>query len=281
MILVDAHVHLYDGFNLEAFFSAAYRNFEKEAKRSGHGDDFSGVLLLAETARENWFHQLSAFAAGEMLPGGRETGGWDFFRTDESCSLLGRSDDRGALFVVAGRQIVTLEGLEVLSLANTNLIQDGAPLDETVSEVRNAGGIPVIPWGFGKWTGRRGAVLEGLMKAARAGDFFLGDSANRPSFLPPPPQWKLASEKNLRNLPGSDPLPFPSEQGKPGRFGFSVSDRLDESQPSSHLKSMMRESSVELKPYGEPVGFTGFVTSQVRLQLRGIVGKMNRETSIE
>jgi hypothetical protein len=46
MILVDAHVHIYGCFDLEKFFNAANFNFKSVAERLGHGNEFSGILLL-------------------------------------------------------------------------------------------------------------------------------------------------------------------------------------------------------------------------------------------
>ena len=270
MILVDAHVHIYECFNLEAFFNSAYRNFENEADRSGLGNDFSAVLLLAETPRENWFHRLPEVADEKRLPRERETGNWRFYHTDDPCSLQGRSGDNGELFVIAGRQVVTEEGLEVLCLGSTCSFPEGLPVEGLIKKVRDAGGIPIIPWGFGKWAGRRGAILDKALRTAQENDFFLGDSANRPSFLPYPSQLKRAEERNIRNLPGSDPLPFRSGQKRAGSFGFSVSEHLDKSEPSKHLKEIVANRKIELRPYGEPMGVCGFTRSQMRLLLRKI-----------
>jgi hypothetical protein len=51
MMLVDAHVHVYDCFDLKKFFDAAFANFKSEADRLGSGDNFIAVLFLAETLK--------------------------------------------------------------------------------------------------------------------------------------------------------------------------------------------------------------------------------------
>jgi hypothetical protein len=51
MILIDAHVHIYDCFDLEKFFDSAYANFKSAAEQLGHTNDFTGILLLAETSK--------------------------------------------------------------------------------------------------------------------------------------------------------------------------------------------------------------------------------------
>jgi len=277
MILVDAHVHIYDCFDLEKFFNSAYSNFKNEAVRSDHGRDFIGVLLLAETVNDNWFHHLSSWADGGSLPGNRNTVDWRFHRTDERCSLHARSDDNRALFIVAGRQFVTLEGLEVLSLATTNSFPEGLPIRKLIANVRDTGGTPVIPWGFGKWMGRRGKTLIKLLDTAKSADFFLGDNGNRPFFLPHPSQFKLAQDKNIRNLPGSDPLPFNSGHKKSGSFGFSIFEPLDKSKPWAHIKKMIGSIKTELRSFGEPIGLFGFFKNQILLQLSKIYGETNKK----
>lgn len=52
---------------------------------------------------------------------------------------------------MAGRQIVTAEKLEVLALGTDLDIDDGRPIREVLSLVTENGGLPVIPWGAGKW----------------------------------------------------------------------------------------------------------------------------------
>ena len=58
---------------------------------------------------------------------------------------------------------------------------------------------------------------------------FLGDNGNRPLF------WSISrkffikqKKKELINLPGSDPLPFNSEEKRPGSFGFYFNEKLND-----------------------------------------------------
>ena len=124
-------------------------------------------------------------------------------------------------------------------------IPDFVVLPETPEQVSaiikaaNVHSIPVIPWGFGKWMGKRGDVLNRLIESAKNPYFYIGDNGNRPFFLTDPAQFKLAQNKDIRNLPGSDPLPLPSEVNKPGRWGFSISEHMDKSNPAAHLKEFI------------------------------------------
>ena len=59
LIIADAHVHLYDCFDMERLLDLAFSNFQKEADKPIKGTPFSAFLCLAETKTENWFYRLS------------------------------------------------------------------------------------------------------------------------------------------------------------------------------------------------------------------------------
>jgi hypothetical protein len=46
MILVDAHVHIYDCFDLETFLDSALGNFKAEALRLEQGNGSTAILNL-------------------------------------------------------------------------------------------------------------------------------------------------------------------------------------------------------------------------------------------
>ena len=62
--------------------------------------------------------------------------------------------------------------------------------------------------GFGKWIGRRGAVLQKLLATHNYPYLFLGDNSGRPSFWSKPHYFQLAKKQAIRILPDTDPLPF-------------------------------------------------------------------------
>ena len=268
MILVDAHVHIYDCFDLEKFFNSAYSNFKNEAVRSYHGGNFIGILLLAETANENWFNHLSSWADGGSLPGHKDTGDWRFYRTDECCSLHAQSEDNRELFIIAGRQFVTFEGLEVLSLASTNSFSAGLPINKLIANVRDTGGIPVIPWGVGKWMGRRGTILNQLIEGAEDTGLFLGDNSGRPNFWPRPKLFKKGELKDIHVLPGSDALPLANEYNRVGKFGVAVHGKLLPDYPAKNLKRILLNFTDHLQPYGRLDRALRFFRNQLNIRLR-------------
>lgn len=239
----------------------AYDNFLTVSTRDFEGASFSGILLLSETARDHWFEKLVALTevAGKQ---GEED--WLFTKTPESCTLAARSGTR-KLFIIAGRQIVTAENLEVLALCSRKTYAEGQLIDKVLDLVIEQGGVPVIPWGTGKWLGRRGKVLNRLIDN-RPQDFFLGDNSGRPVFWTKPAHFKKASAKGIRILPGSDPLPFSEELSQVAAFGAACKARMDASRPAHTLKELIQSPDTIVSSYGHLESPLRFIKNQIAMQ---------------
>jgi len=267
MILVDAHVHIYDCFDLQAFLDSALANFKAEVARCGQEDAFTALLLLTETAKDNWFQRLTGYVGNNLGIGSKAIGKWTFHRTNENCSLLARCNGGQGLYVIAGRQIVTAEDLEVLALATDRGFEDGAPLEDVIETVKNNGAIPVIPWGPGKWMGHRGMILKDLLKAVKEPGLFLGDNGGRPIFWARPSHFKEAEAKGIRILSGSDPLPFASESRRPGSFGFSVEASITHEQPAKDIRRILLDPTTYPRAYGALENPYRFFLNQLAMQM--------------
>jgi len=268
MILVDAHVHIYDCFDLRIFFNSALANFKSEASRHGKGDAFNGILLLTESTTYNWFQYLAGCAMQGKNIQNTQVEPWSLHFTSETCSLWAESYLGEGLHIIAGRQITTLEHLEVLALLTPKQFADFQPLRQVIQAVKAAGAVPVVPWGFGKWTGTRGKILAEKMANSSNCNFFLGDNSGRASFLPYPALFKMAEKKAIRILPGSDPLPFASESGRVGRFGFLLDVDMNPDRPAQSIKSILMDSDQAVRPYGQLETPFCFVRNQLIMQLR-------------
>jgi hypothetical protein len=260
-ILVDAHVHIHRCFHLEQFLDAALINFQSFSPSSS-----SFVLLLTESCTDNYFSALTQAAQSDCSPP-LALGQWKIHTTQESCSLRAFKNHAASLFVIAGKQIVTSERLEVLALMTHQSFEDGHPLKDVLRVVTERGGIPVIPWGFGKWMGKRQKVLEQLFLQNSPPRVFLGDNSGRPSFWPTPPLFQHPQTRVGKVLSGSDPLPFPSEVDRPGSFGFSLNAVLDPHTPAESLKQAILDPTLTLTPYGNLEKPHIFVRHQVAMQL--------------
>lgn len=268
MILADAHVHIYDCFDLGRYLDAAYSNFRSEAIRLGHADNFTPILLLAETAKDYWFDRLRGFAEGSNLHRNDVIQKWKFHHTGESVSILASSGSSKGLIIIAGSQVETEEGLEVLALCTAERFRSGIPLINLTKEVKKHDAIPVIPWGFGKWLGRRGKILNNFLKTQKDSMIFLGDNSGRPSFLLFPHHFKVAKRNGINILPGSDPLPFATEYGRVGSFGFLLEEKISETYPAENLKQILMKSKLKLKSYGNFENPFRFFRNQLRMQIK-------------
>lgn len=245
--LVDSHVHFHPCYGLSAFLDGALRNFRK----AGTG---TGYLLLTESAGAHWFRRWRD---------GLKTEDWRFEPTMEEESLRARNGIGEGLVLVAGRQIVTRERLEVLALGKDLELRDGLPLHEILERVRESGALPVLPWGFGKWWGRRGAVVSEALR--QDGELFLGDNGGR--LGPDPALFRQARKLGVRVLPGSDPLPFARHAGLAGSYGFTLPHAVDFERPAETLLRRIRESS-QPRAFGRRAGLPRFLRDQVGMQLR-------------
>lgn len=263
MILADAHVHLHRCFDVGRVLDAARENFQAVARRSPQPGDYVGVLFLTEMQSEQRFKALYAAAAGSET---NPSGSWSLHRTQESGSLLARHPEGSLLVVLAGRQVVTQENLEVLALITDQSFADGQPLPDTLNAIAAAGGLPVLPWGVGKWLGRRGRLLQQVLESDAAPSLHLGDNSGRPMFWPRPPYFKTAEQKGLRVLPGTDPLPLSSESSRPGQFGFAIAGTLDLARPGDSMKALLLDANRSIQPYGRLETPLRFFWNQVSLR---------------
>ena len=264
MIVFDGHVHIYDCYDVDTFFSTAFVNFSREGGRLQAESSTTYFMLMAEATGVYYFKQLR-----EMALESRETSGSVRFEiSDDSFALHVYHNDFPSmrLIIVAGRQLITKERLELLALMTDEDFEDGLDLSATVDAVIEAGGIPVCPWGAGKWLGQRGKVLEKyLMDPGEL--FFVGDSGGRPSFWPRP---SLFDTGNIvgRILSGSDPLPLVGEEIKVGCFGGVIPQDCPQDLPATFLRDQFRKSETIISAFGQACSPVSFIKNQIALRLK-------------
>src|SRR5436305_12247540 len=83
------------------------------------------------------------------------------------------------MVVVAGRQVRSREGMEVLGLATTEEFPDGLPFNDALARVRWSGALTVLPWGVGTWWFYRVAPVEQVVCRSERPGICLGDNADR------------------------------------------------------------------------------------------------------
>ncbi len=265
-VFVDAHVHIHDCFDLQHFFDATAKNFTFHSSRAISAPSRKYVLCLTETCGADRFDELARQADGNSVNITTTEPVWRFRRSGDDRCLIAYHPDLGEIDVVAGRQIVTAERLEILALGSIEKWEDGLAASDIVESVTSSGAIPVLPWGFGKWLGRRRRDVESLIGKFGDGSLYLGDNSGRPRLLPDPAEFMVARESNMRMLPGSDPLPFSSENDRAGSFGFYVDDVEDSDGVWTGLCALLKQGEGRLQNYGSLESPFRFLRNQVAMQ---------------
>lgn len=261
-VVIDAHVHLYPGADLDDALSAGFDNLSAAAPSSRSGGATEYVLLLTETARD------SAFAV--LASGSKPLGKWTIatLAEDPAALVAKRKTDGARLVLVAGQQIVTSEGIEVLALTSPDRIADGTPVGDVLDELCSREIPAVLPWGVGKWIGARGQIVRDLLENRDAPGWMLGDNAGRPSLWPTPPLFRTSAGTGRPVLPGTDPLPLPGAEHGIGLYGFELSGTLSEEAPAEDLRRRLFGLRGPIDPIGARRTLFQVVAEQIALRRR-------------
>lgn len=263
ILLVDGHVHLHDCFKLADFLKAALSNFQTQSQQLKVNSPIAGALLLAEVSGVNAFSQLSAPQRRLESPLEPPLSEWEIHPTQEAFSVWAKHAAGHSILITAGRQVVTSEGIEVLALITDAVIEDGRSLEETLVAVEQSEGLPVLPWGVGKWIGKRGKLVQAQLQSDQRDLLFAGDNGGRPGF------WTLPHYFHQRpQIPGSDPLPLPAEVTRAGSFGFMTKGKLDSNRPGASLRHILRQTQPFIQPYGRSRAPFEFIKSQSLLRMK-------------
>lgn len=259
-VAVDSHVHFHDADDLDALLDSALA-----ALRRNLGDKhLTAALLLTEPAARPTFATLRELAA-RGLPGA--TAAWRLETTEETISLRARNRHSDTIYLIAGQQLVTAENLEVLALCVLPELPDGLDLRATVRRVRQAGGLPLLPWGVGKWLGRRGRIISEFIAGVRNEPLFVGDNGGRPALWSFVPQFRQATAGGIRILRGSDPLRCSFRRRGPGSFGSLIDGPLDPTRPGHSLHQALTTTTPRIQPFGSLESPWHFCRDQITLRL--------------
>ena len=261
--LLDAHVHLHDGFSVPSFLNSAAKNFNLAADRLSTRLSTSKPIVRV----------LAICALGDECPLARfreESHGWSVTSPDEHSLVLTSNESNGTLVLVAGRQVVTSEKLEVLSLFSSQPISQRKTLLETVKEVVAAEGVPVLPWGFGKWAFGRGQKLRSFLRSLDSDtpcNVLLGDNGCRWE------RWRSevfaeAERSGIRVIAGSDPLPVASHVRRAGSFGSVLKNELDFENPVKWLRDELRQTDASPPTFGSCRSLLSLVSDQICVRLK-------------
>ena len=212
-------------------------------------------------------------------PDGPTTASGRFKRPGRRRAWWPDRDAGAALLLVAGRQIITAEGLEVLALCCDASPDDGRPLRAAVAAARSLDAIVVLPWAFGKWWLRRGDLIDEFVNSVEPTRIFLGDNGGRTRLGPRPRPFRVAESRGIGILPGSDPFPLRFDAGRTGSFGFVIDGTIERSRPAAGLKRLLRNGVDSPLPYGDPIGVIGFCRNQLLVRLNPQRTRLRRAAS--
>ncbi len=257
ILFVDAHVHLHPEHSLDVFLEGACANVAWGASQMGLRQSPLGCLLFAECAWHHTFHNL--------LYTNITTNGatWRIEPTDEPESALAYRNNVLRLVLIAGRQIVTAERLEVLALATSSRFPDGEPIEHVLRSTLDDSAITIMPWGLGKWWGRRGLIVRHLIRSLWGRTIMLGDNGNRPQLSPLPLLMRLGRRYRMPILPGSDPLAIPSHVTRSGSYGFVLHTSLPLDRPAEHLRRVIAPGMAQPRIYGRRLSWPQFIRTNI------------------
>ncbi len=245
LIAVDGHMHWYPNYRLKAAFDHLVSNLDGMTREIRKGQQpVLNMAFLVEGAGCRFFEQLRtgkidcSVLDAEIVPG------------SDGLSLMFIQQGVCRLCLIAGKQVVTRERLEILSIGVSHPAPDELPACEMIARIVEHGGIPVLSWSPGKWLFRRGSRVKDLVERARASELAIGDTSLRPRLWPMPRLMRRAMEKGLMLIPGSDPLPLPGEERFMGSYGFVYEGSFDMDQPMSSVRRMLSGDPASIRPAG-------------------------------
>ena len=210
-VLIDSHVHIYPHYDINSLLFS----FEE---RVVHAKAGTGVMLLTERYGTDIFH--------EICNGDNISNSFNILQADETAVVLNRSStpETGInIVIVSGRQISCAERVEVLALATRAVFNDGYGIYDSINSVINAGGVPVLAWGVGKWMFKRESIIESVLERFTPEQILIGDTSLRPVFWRRPKLMRLAMKKGYKVIAGSDPLSLKGDEQIVGQYANLLS----------------------------------------------------------
>lgn len=226
-VVADTHVHLYPWYDLGAAVGGLIRRL----------GSFDGTLppaaFLTERSDCRYFSDIREGKVESAVEGN------EFHPGDEEGVVFLTKGGKVTLYLFAGSQIITGEGIEILALMSGGRIRDGLAADEVVAAVHEAGGIPVLSWAPGKWLFGRGKVVKKLLDRSSPGKLLIGDTTMRPSLAPEPLLMQRARKEGYSVVAGSDALPFPGEEKYLGTYASRIAGPFDPDRPWESFRRLL------------------------------------------
>lgn len=264
-ILMDGHVHLYPEYNLQNAFRNGLDNMHRNLNKieNMNGNPVYTVWLLTERWDCTYFSQIT------KSPEKFAFNGWKVTPSEEEEAVMVEKAGMPKHFIFAGRQLVSNDGLEVLSLATDLFVKDKTlSTPELIEKVNESGGVPVLNWAPGKWFFNRGKIVQKILDTSKTDDFVVGDSPLRFSLWPMPKLMKSAAAKGYKLVAGSDPLPFAGEEKYVGIYSFAMNGEFDPQKPVTSIRKLLRLTDRPAQLIGKRNGVITFFYRETRIMAK-------------
>lgn len=259
-LAIDGHVHLYEVYDLKNAVESGVRNLIDESKKIS--SSVIPVWLLVERSDARFFDQFCE------SPKSYENIGLKFKKGIDDLTIIVEKNKEPILYIFAGRQLVTKEGLEVLSLiSNLNIPNRQKSINEVIQAVTDSGGIPTLNWAPGKWFFSRGKVIARQIQEKSINEIFIGETTLRNTLWPEPKLVKRARKKGFPVIAGSDPLPFKGEEKGIGSFGFLIEGEFDPGNPAQSLRDLISKNKKDTKIIGHRNNIFTFARRQYKIMM--------------
>ncbi len=204
---VDTHLHLYPDYDINQALECFLSNTDNKSAPLRIG-------CLAERHDCQIFESIAnstlTLTAFKLL-------------SANATELVLQHNSGNKLTLIAGRQVISSENIEVLALGCAEMIEDGQSAASIIKLVHQQHGVPVVAWSPGKWFFSRGKLIRSLIKGNSPDQFVIGDTTLRPHGWLTPVLMRSAINKGFKVIAGSDPLPFSGEEQWLGRYHSEIS----------------------------------------------------------
>lgn len=262
MLIIDGHVHLHALDNTAQLFDAASDHFSS-ISLAMNLSEAQGVLLLAETQQSTCVRQLSEWARKHKKINGKVC--WQLLPTSEPYSFKAHGDEMN-LICICGNQYVSQENIELLVFGLPGTVESGSI--KAMIEQAGQDSLIILPWGVGKWLGRRGKIISNLICRDLPSNILLGDNGGRPWAWKRVRQFTEASKKGMKILRGSDPLPMVGDGCRAGSFGSICTGTIDMDYPGASVVRLLCRQRGTCHDYGRLLPMLSFFKSQIMLRLK-------------
>ncbi len=206
---IDTHVHIYPFYRVEHALESVIENLART------GENTIKIACLTERYDCDIYSELATSPRPEVAARFH-------IENHENYLLIRRRESTGEFYLAPGQQIITKENIEVLSLSCLKRVAEGNSAVDTVRDILELGGIPVVAWAPGKWFFKRGEVVKSLIDRFSPSELALGDTTLRPVGWFVPLIMRAARRRGYKILYGSDPLPFKGEERTPGSYATLI-----------------------------------------------------------